>query len=348
MSTYTTEVRYICESKSGFTPDELNFKTVDEIIAASRSNVFNFDFPVYDESFRSVLESTILLHFYTREIGAETVGLWQLYLCRKLRELMPYYNKLFESALLDFNPFHDVDYTRTHEGEATGDKVGTHANTVGTTGHSATEATGTEAESTSGTTHTENSDTRTDNTTNSGTKDGTRNGTKTTHDTHSKEGTTRDYYSDTPMTKVEGVNGIPTDSGSETLAYNYYLTNYRRIANQESGENNGSETQSETTAEETAGTSRTTSNGSAEGDGTTAGTRNLSTGDNSETNTTSSTNDNGRNTEEFTNTDEYIEHITGKMGTASYSAMLKEYRETIINYMAMLLNDLEPLFMNIW
>ena len=140
MSNYTTQVRYICESVSGFTPSELLEKTVDEIISASREKVFNFDFPVYDEAFRPVIESTILLHFYTREIGAETVGLWQLYLCRKLREKMPYYNKLFESALIEFNPLYDTDYNRTHEGNSAGNKSGNNSRNV--TGTAARNATG--------------------------------------------------------------------------------------------------------------------------------------------------------------------------------------------------------------
>ena len=29
---------------------------------------------------------------------------------------MPYYNQLYKSALLEFNPFYDVDVTRSHEG----------------------------------------------------------------------------------------------------------------------------------------------------------------------------------------------------------------------------------------
>lgn len=370
MSTYTTEVRYICESKSGFSEEQLLTKTIDEIISASRANVFNFDFPVYEEAFRSVLESTILLHFYTREIGAETVGLWQHYLCRKLREIMPRYNKLFLSALLEYNPLYDVDYTRTHEGDSTGDKRGTHsrtgngsaihANTVVLDGTTATTDNGTVSETDEGTTTTSNSDTRTENVTTTGEKDGTRNGTKTTHDTHEKNNDHRDYYSDTPMAKVEGVNGIPvpTQTGDETLGYNFYLTDYRKIKDSEDGENNGSETQSETTHEETEGTSRTTSTGSATGNGTTENERHTTTAntgrvktDNETTDsgtTTTTDSENGNTTEVYTNTDDYVEHIVGKMGTGSYAAMITEYRETIINYMELLLNELEPLFMNIW
>lgn len=382
MSTFTTQVRYICESKSGFTLEELENKTIDEVIEASRNAIFNFDFPVYDEAFRGVVESSILLHFYTREIGAETVGLWQHYMCRKLREKMPYYNKLFESALLEFNPLYDVDYTRTHEGDSTGNKNGnTTRNAQGSSartmngsrrgntsenivGGENTSNNGTLSEVTDTTNTTENEDNRTDTTNTESYKTGSRNGSKTTHDTHSKSNDHKDYYSDTPMTKVEGVNGM--DSGSATLGSNYYLTNYRRIKDDEEGENNGTETQTETTSEtdsvEGTNTSHGTSEGSATGHGTKAvettdtGSKNTTQsmmGEQTETttdtdNTATSNAEMGTSEESYTNTDDYIEHIVGKMGTASYSSMLTEYRATIINYMEMLLNDLEPLFMNIW
>lgn len=414
MSTYTTQVRYICESKSGFTPEELLQKTVDEVINASRSNVFNFDFPVYDENFRSVLESTILLHFYTREIGCETVGLWQHYLCRKLREKMPYYNKLFESALLTYNPLYDVDYTRTHDGSGSGNRIGnssrnatgtssrtggsnrigktTQANSgnasetsTGTSGMDITEGrTGTSSKTTTGTTETENTDSRTETTNSTTSKTGSRTGSKTTHDEHTQSNIHKDYYSDTPMTQTAGVNGMDvvsggsSTSGDDTLEKNYYLTNYRKITDNQSGENDGTESQTESTTESGTGNSTTTSSGTATGSGETHGTetgntsdnitrsengethgsKTVATTDNGVTDVTESTTDTdnanttnaetGTNSESFTNADEYVEHICGKMGTASYSSMINEYRETIVNYMEMLLNDLEPLFMNIW
>lgn len=384
MSNYTTQVRYICESKSGFTPAELLEKSVDEIINASRTNVFNFDFPVYDEAFRPVLESTILLHFYTREIGAETVGLWQHYLCRKLREKMPYYNKLFESALIEFNPLYDTDYNRTHEGNNAGNKSGnTSRNTQGTaarnaSGNSAvnttegrmgtetTSATGNESEVTDGTTSTTNTDRRTDTTESSTHKTGSREGTKDTTESNSRDNTHKDYYSDTPMTKVEGVNGMPIEYGNETLGYNYYLTNYRKITDAETGSSNSHEAVEDETEENGTGESETLSVGNASGSGTSHGTKAVNTSDSGSKNTTdnlsgeqtTTTSDasnetttgteTGTNAETYTNTDAYIEHIYGKMGSMTYSAMINEYRETIINFMEMLLNDLEPLFMNIW
>lgn len=97
MSKYTTEVRFICESKSGFNEEEIKSKSIDEIIDASKSNIFNFSYPIYDIVHKPILENKILKHYYTREIGAETFGLWQLWLNDKMNVIMPKYNKLYEA-----------------------------------------------------------------------------------------------------------------------------------------------------------------------------------------------------------------------------------------------------------
>ena len=119
MSKYTTELRFICESKAGLS-DSVGFNQIDDVISNSWNKIFD-NFPIFDESYRSVLCSKILNHYYTREISAETVGLWQLWLNTRMGEIMPYYNKLYESALLEFDPFKDVNYSRNHGGTFTGD-----------------------------------------------------------------------------------------------------------------------------------------------------------------------------------------------------------------------------------
>lgn len=114
MSLYTTEVRYICEEAAGRT-ESAGFDDMENIISLSRTHIFNFPYPIFDENYRPVLESKILRHFYTREICCETVGLWKYYLSRKLNEIMPYYNQLYKSELLEFNPLYQVDVTTTHD-----------------------------------------------------------------------------------------------------------------------------------------------------------------------------------------------------------------------------------------
>lgn len=112
MSKYTTEVRFICETLAGYDESQ-DYNKVEDIIADARPKIFDFDFPIFDESYRNVLETKIIKHYYTREIGLETYGLWKLKLDTKLNEIMPYYNKLYNSELLEFNPLYTKDYTRT-------------------------------------------------------------------------------------------------------------------------------------------------------------------------------------------------------------------------------------------
>lgn len=113
MSKYTTEVRFICETEAGLEESE-GFNSIQTILDKSRDKIFDFHFPIFDENYRSVLEDKILKHYYTREIGAETVGLWKLWLDTRLNEIMPYYNQLYASELIKFNPLYDVDLTTTH------------------------------------------------------------------------------------------------------------------------------------------------------------------------------------------------------------------------------------------
>lgn len=115
MSKYTTELRFICESFAG-EKKSVDGSGVNEVIQLALPKIFDFDFPIFDESYRNVLETKIIKHFYTREIGMETVGLWKLKLETKLNEIMPYYNKLYNSELLEFNPLYTHDLYKKHEG----------------------------------------------------------------------------------------------------------------------------------------------------------------------------------------------------------------------------------------
>lgn len=112
MSKYTTEVRYICEVNSGLN-ESVGYSKIEDVITGAIPKIFDFDFPIFDEKYRAVLERKILKHFYTREIGEETVGLWKLRLDTRLNEIMPYYNKLYKSELLNFNPLYTDNLTRT-------------------------------------------------------------------------------------------------------------------------------------------------------------------------------------------------------------------------------------------
>ena len=63
MSKYTTEVRYICEEYFGGNTS-LNYPSINDVIQKALPKIFDFDFPIFDEKYRNVLESKIIKHFY--------------------------------------------------------------------------------------------------------------------------------------------------------------------------------------------------------------------------------------------------------------------------------------------
>lgn len=176
MSKYTTELRYICETEAGLS-ESVGQTKIKDVIAKAIPKIFDFDFPIFDESYRNVLETKILKHYYTREIGLETYGLWKLKLDTKLNEIMPFYNQLYKSALLEFNPLYEVDYSKTGNRDASGTRDNTENNN-----ESYDESTDT-------------NESHDESTTNS--NDGTLTKGTTT--------TTTNYYSDTPQGAISNV-----------------------------------------------------------------------------------------------------------------------------------------------
>lgn len=197
MSKYTTEVRFICENKSGL---EISGGSgdVDSIIANSWNKIFTSKAPFFDEEYRSILCQKILKHYYLREICCETVGIWTLWMNTRLEEIMPYYNQLYESAKIEFNPMHNVDLTSKHERNVEGTSKEDGTRTDNTTGKR---------------TLTGNRDT-----------DNTSVGTRNT--TNSSDETKRDLYSDTPQGAITG------------LENENYLTNARKITDNVNGTGN--------------------------------------------------------------------------------------------------------------
>lgn len=121
MSKYTTEVRFICERTANLT-ESTGFKNVEEVLNQSWHKIFS-DFPIFDEQYRAELCKKILRHYYTREICCETVGRWELFLSDKMKNIMPYYNQLYQSELLKIQPLVSVDRSVTHEGTGSESKT---------------------------------------------------------------------------------------------------------------------------------------------------------------------------------------------------------------------------------
>jgi len=412
MSKYTTQVRFICETAAGVIHSDI-VESVDNIIQAAIPTIFNFDFPIFDETYRNVLETKILKHYYTREIGEETVGLWKLRLNTTLNEIMPYYNKLYESELLEFNPLYDVNYTRTgnRDTDETGSETGqgTSSFTDAMTGTVADSGTDTNQKTMTGTVDDSGTDTNrktmtgtvddsgtdsnrktmtgtvtdqgTDESTTSGTisKTTTNGGTDTENTQNAAKNDRWDYFSDTPQGTIGSVPG----GGQQALEGQTYLTNVHHITDDgtgstsqktmqhghtitESGTNSGTvesetnNTKTYNTVEADSGTNANTRTyNTVEADsGSNANTRTYNTveadnGTNANTRTYNTENERTGSTTEtrsktLQNLQEYTERVAGKMGGASMSKLLMEFRETFLNIDMQIIDDLSPLFFGLW
>ena len=67
------------------------------------------NYPIFDNNYRDELNRKIINHYFYREIAFETPGLFKRFLNRKMDEIMPYYNQLYESTLLKFEPLVNLD-----------------------------------------------------------------------------------------------------------------------------------------------------------------------------------------------------------------------------------------------
>lgn len=86
-----------------------------ERIEKGRTKLFDFTYPIFDEKYRKEFETKMIRNFYMREIGFETEGLFKFNLETWLLVNMPYYNKLFESELLEYDPLTNSKMNSTHK-----------------------------------------------------------------------------------------------------------------------------------------------------------------------------------------------------------------------------------------
>lgn len=378
MSKYTTEVRFICESKAGLDASA-GYNSIDEIVTTAAPLIFNFSFPIYDETYRLPLEKRILKHFYTREICEETVGLWQLRLEDKLNLIMPYYNDLYKSALIEFNPMYDVDLSTDRSGNkndsiTANDNRETSRQNSGNEFENANENNNRKENNTkTGNSISEKSQTgnnvlrdninesenvnKNGNTSNDGSEQNIGNDTKTI----GQNNNSWDLFSDTPQSGIDGIAA----SGS-TLADNGYLTNARNQFGDQNTTENDKTNSNKTThdsgnKDETENRIKTGINSKEENKnenynetGTTNEVGNANSEDNKTMNRDSAFNNNGfekthgDEVRNVTSLEKYAEHVIGKRGYASYSKLLQEFRDTFIKIEEMLFNDMNDLFFGLW
>jgi hypothetical protein len=121
MSSYTLQLREYIEQVT----QDINSLSISDRIEAGRKQLFDFDYPVIDETHKKDFETKFIRKFYMREIGYETEGLFKFNLETWLTLNMPYWNKMIESEITydGVNPLKnslmDVTHNKKNDGSQT-------------------------------------------------------------------------------------------------------------------------------------------------------------------------------------------------------------------------------------
>lgn len=92
MARYTVQMRQLTIEK-GWTDEKLGLS----------------NYPIFDPEYREHLNRLIRDHYAFEEIGFETPARFAWMLDVRMREIMPYFNRLYEAMLQDFDPLTNVD-----------------------------------------------------------------------------------------------------------------------------------------------------------------------------------------------------------------------------------------------
>lgn len=232
------------------------------------------------------LETKILRHYYMEEIGLETVALWKLFLEDKLNAIMPYYNKLYETTVKDYDYMVDVDVTEDFTANETKQEDSSFRS------NETNDLDSTEAETANSTLNIDSNIT-TD-------VDSKTTGRPTSHTSHN----------DFPQSPLEQNKGYAT------------YEDYTQNVTDETNNTNTLQTTDDTEHTSTTANSTKTSNQEV---------------DYSSSNNLTGNKDNTHNL-----------HRKGLNGTRSFTELLLQYRNSLINIDKMVIDELSDLFMTIY
>lgn len=142
MATYSMTLRETLQTLMMYKNIDYSMMNTKDFIEEGRKHLFDFEYSIFDEAYRKVFETHFIRRFYMREIGFESDDLFKFQLETWLMIHMPFFNKLFQSELLTFDPLVNNDLkitdskTRTSDNTQTSNTKGTNdsTNTQNTTG----------------------------------------------------------------------------------------------------------------------------------------------------------------------------------------------------------------------
>lgn len=101
MSKYTMMIKDIVNDYS----KNIESSKIDDKLDEARKYIFDFNYPIIDESTKKRIEIAILKHYYFREIAFETIGIFKIKLNDRLNLIMSRYNALYEKQDLTLSPY---------------------------------------------------------------------------------------------------------------------------------------------------------------------------------------------------------------------------------------------------
>ena len=132
MSKYSLQLRWLVEQ----TLADAKLPNIEANWHAAYDKLGLADYPIFDEAYRQTLNDKIIRRYFMYEIGAETAGLFRMFVRDAMFMIMPYYNQMYESLALakQIKPLED------HNRNITEKAGGTASNTADATADSTSEA----------------------------------------------------------------------------------------------------------------------------------------------------------------------------------------------------------------
>lgn len=76
------------------------------------------NYPIFNETHRETLNSLILRTYWLQEIGVETPEMWRFNMETAMMLHMPYFNELYKSTLIEYDPLVTMDILNTGTSKA--------------------------------------------------------------------------------------------------------------------------------------------------------------------------------------------------------------------------------------
>ena len=305
MAVYTMQLRTYIEKFSQY-EDNLS---LEERIEIGREKLFDFDYPLFSENYRKQFETNIINEFYMREIGFETEGLFKRRLQHWLNVNMPYFNKLFESELMKYDPLSNSEMRVTHTKENDKDQT----DLRNTDQMSNTKGTGqTDSEQIGNVDSTQNSK--------SNSKQDTDRNTDRTGDSFKRE-----IDSDTPQSRLR----LSTEDGSGVIEYASNINETKQNDKDKTKEDES--VTGSTTADTTGNRKDRTDFHSTD-----------------ETNVDSIAEQEDRFKSDVSEIEKFVQHRVGKIGVQSYAKLVQDYRNALLRVEIQIHEEMQQLFMLVY